>query len=197
MNPTPSVTPRSRWSLVWKILLAGSAVWAIAVAMLAVEVLSLSRPAGNLRDEMLAAVGQRAHRQIQLTVGPGLLAGANTALAFVPDAPAEARDAIGAVHHASVGVYDLTSDVTPADRRAMFEAAERAMSGRGWTRIVGVNQNHETVAIYAPTEADSASSQRVCVAVCQNRQLVVVEGVVDGDALLKLAGRFHPPFVVN
>ena len=118
-------------------------------------------------------------------------------MGFVHDIPDEALRSLDATRAASVGVYTLSHDVTPAARAKMLVGAERAMSRRGWTRVVGVNNANATVVIYAPTNASGGDVQRVCLAVCEGGKLVVIDASADVKSLIKLAGGFAPQFAVK
>jgi hypothetical protein len=192
----PSAKPsRCRTVLKWAAL--GALVWGIAVAMVALETVTLTRDASALRGEMLAALDRPTAAEIQLSVGPALLSAARLGLGFVHDIPDEALRSLNAARAASVGVYTLSHDVTPAARAKMLVAAERAMSRRGWTRVVGVNNANETVVIYMPTKASGGDVQRICLAVCEGGKLIVVDASADVKSLVELAGGFAPRFAAK
>ncbi len=187
-----SVPSRSRGRTFLKVIAIGSLVWVIAIAMLALEVGTLSRNADVLRKEMLAALDTPARREIQITVGPGALAAARLVVRWLDAVPVEARDALNAVRTASVGVYRLAGEASPTAREKMFAAADRALGRRGFFRVIGVNDAHQTVVIYSPQTDDDSSTQHICLAVCEAHQLVIVEGAINGDRLAGFAAQLRP-----
>lgn len=191
-----SHAPR-RGRRLWKILGAAALLWVVAVTMMAVEIFTLTPGANALRNEMLAALKFPARAQIQLGAGPGTLAAARTALRFIHEAPAEAREALVAVRSGSVGVYRLDTAGATVTSEKLFAAADHALGRRGWTRAVAVNNADATVVIYVPSSDSNTTTQHVCLAVCEGEQLVIVEGTLDGDQLAKFAMRMRPQFALN
>jgi riboflavin synthase alpha subunit len=61
------------------------------------------------------------------------------------------------------------------------------MARWGWIRIVGVADAGETVAIYLPAGGESAAPSGVCLAVCSDRELVIVAARIEPEALAALA----------
>lgn len=188
----PRPPRRSRWRIIAEVSVAAALVWSIAVAMVASEVLALDGDAAELRREVLSALDLPVERQVQVAVGPATLSATRTLLHFIPEAPAEAREALNGVVRGSVAVYGLRSHVRAADSRAVFEAAEHALQPRGWTRVVGVHQDDKVVVIYTPTDPSDDERPEICLAVLDGRQLVIVQGQVDAKALVRLASHRRP-----
>ena len=63
------------------------------------------------------------------------------------------------------------------------------MARRGWTRIVGVADTGDIVLIYLPTQSEDLQPSRVCLAVCNDRELVVVAAGFEANALAGLIAR--------
>lgn len=192
MNSIPSPAQPARVSparriLWWFLGLMASCGVVLAAAVL--SVVTLNRDAAALRDEVLDAVGHAAHTRVQVSAGPTLLAAARSVLALVPDVDAEARLGLSAVRRASVGVYALSAVPSTAMRATLLEAADRTMERRGWTRAVAVNDDDDLVLVYLPMDAGSGRTQKICLAVCSDRQLVVVAGTVDAAPLAQLIAR--------
>ncbi|HVU18977.1 MAG TPA: hypothetical protein VHD32_18875 [Candidatus Didemnitutus sp.] len=193
---TEPVRPRRRiWPWVVIILLSPFAVLGVA----AVSVLTLNSDARALRREVMAASGGDWHTKVQLSVGGILLGTARTVLTFVhcPNI-AEARLGVGAVKSASVGVYELTGDAASFAPEKVFSRADEVMTRRGWTRMVGVSEDRDNVLIYCSDHGSSSDRLDVCLAVVENRQLVVVSATVNADRLAemvtKLAAKHGHPF---
>ena len=107
-------------------------------------------------------------------------------LSFV-SLPPEARTALRAVRGAEVGVYHLSEDMSVLDQGALLSAADRAMAGRGWERLVGVCREHEFVAVYLPKEQRASAQVQAYVAVVNRADLVVVAARTALEPLLELA----------
>jgi hypothetical protein len=71
----------------------------------------------------------------------------------------------------------------------MFATADDTMRRRGWTRVVGVSDAENLVLVYLPEGERSGSTEQVCVAVCNDEHLIVVEGSVRMDRLVELLAR--------
>jgi sigma54-dependent transcription regulator len=67
--------------------------------------------------------------------------------------------------------------------------ADKAMTLHGWKRFVGVVDSGKTVLIYLPAGAEKAKPSRICLAVCDQRELVIVAAEIDADALAKFVCR--------
>lgn len=165
-------------------LLGAMGVSALLLGLGVYNLITLTSEARTLKRTLLASDGFKASLRVQGTVGPILLGSARTVLRFVPDVPAEVREGLAALRSASVGVYQLKMRPTAENRDDVFAAADVAMERLGWSRIVSVNERNQRVVVYAPT-GDEGEQLRVCVAVCDHKQLVVVSARADADALGK------------
>jgi hypothetical protein len=187
---TADVTPpvvRSR--RIWRWLLAGAGLCFAASALAVYNFVTPTREAMTLREELISALPHSAHTrtQVQVTVGPVLLGTVRAVASLIDDVPAEARLALRAVRKASVGVYELAGGLEADGRARMVSAADDVMQRRGWTRVVGVNDKENLVLVYVPERDPSGSSERVCVAVCNDEYLVVVSGTISLAPLVELA----------
>jgi hypothetical protein len=188
MNDSASPRPR-RWR---RVLLWSSAVFVAAlviVAIAAINLVTLSRDAAALRQVFVAGAPGALRPQVQIDAGPATLALARLVVGCIDDVPAEARQALRAVRAASVGVYEADRSELGPWRTGLMAAADDKMTRRGWTRIVGVRDGRQVVLVYVPADSSARGTQRFCVAVCDQRQLVVVSGAADADALVALAER--------
>ena len=179
----PSPSPRR----VWRWLLAGTALCLGAATLAAYNLVTLPRDAATLRDELTSTLTHSTRTQFQVTVGPLFLTALRTVLSAFDEVPQEARLALGAVRNASVGVYKLRGDVDSVQRAGMFSAADEVMRERGWTAAVRVSDRDNLVLVYLPEGERSGSTERVCVAVCSEGNLVIVSGSVRMDRLVDLA----------
>ena len=179
MNHTVNGTaPRRHF---WRWMLAATCVFLALAAGGAYNLLTLSREATALRRGVLDGQAGGASTRVQLSLDSSLLGLVRTGLYFSP-LPEEARLALKSVRKASVGVYELNDALS---RSNMVSRADAAMLARGYSRIIGVVEDDETVLIYVPDDAD-ADTLDVCLAVLDGKELVVVSARVDSEPLLKL-----------
>ena len=187
MNTTPGAPPlRARPRRIWQWLLAGTAVGLGAASLAAYNLVTLSRDSTTLRHALISRLPGSARTQVQITVGPILLTVVRMVVSVIPDVPPEAQTALRAVRGASVGVYKLNGERSSHERIEMFSAADDVMRDRGWTRVVGVNDRESLILVYLPSGDRSGSTERVCIAVCNDENLIVVSGSVRVDQLMEL-----------
>ncbi len=163
-------------------LILGYAVW---------SAVTLDRDAALLRREVMAATNSDWHTRVQLDVGPVPLGLVRTMLHFVHHQNIEdARLALAAVRHASVGVYERNTAGGVATGQ-LFADTDRLMRDRGWTRLVGVAEGQQHVLVYT---SDQGSDNRMdlCLAVVDGKELVVVSTRVDPEAVMKLVAKHAP-----
>ena len=67
--------------------------------------------------------------------------------------------------------------------------ADTTMARRGWKRFVEVGESGQTVLIYLPMAEEQASPSRVCLAVCDRGELVIVAADLDAEPLAEFARR--------
>lgn len=195
MNPTtPSVpaTPRRRriWPWVLVICLAPWALIAVAVA----SYLSLDSDAAVLRRQVMSATHTSWDTKVQCSVGRLTIGAVRTGLVFVPKAEiADARLALAAVKHASVGVYERKPGNVEWSRQQLLVETDRVMQKRGWTRLAGITErDQQAVLIYMPEDFDDGDEVDLCVAVVNDRELVVVSTTIAPDALTELVAKHAP-----
>lgn len=186
-NSSPSRPAPGHGRRVWPWIVGILAVPLVAVGFAAYGVVHLDRSASALRSELIAATGGNWQSRVQLTVGPGLVSTVRAGLALAHDVPAEAREALGALHSASVGVYLRKAREGGLHLPAKFwSATDRIMARRGWTRVVRVVDRDSLVLVYVPAGRAGRQPSRACVAVCNGQDLVVVTARFSPDRL----GRF-------
>lgn len=166
----------------------------LLLGAVAVSYISLNRDVRTLRNHVMAATDAHWKTKVQLSVGGATLCAVRQGLRFV-DGHGDidtARDALRAVRHASVGVYERESGAPSVDRVQFFADTDRAMQKRGWTRLVGVADGKESVLVYVQEDADEDEPIELCLAVVSNRELVVASTTIDaralGDLVAKHAG---------
>lgn len=186
LSRPPKSEPRFRF---WRWFFGALGLCALVAVVVVVNAVTLTRDAAALRDEVVERVEGSPQTRIQVSAGPVMLAGVRTILAFIPDVEPEARLAMRAVRKASVGVYELADELTVAHRAAVMRSVDDRMSGRGWSRVVAVNDDGNLVLVYLRENAGSGRKQRICVAVCAEKHVVVVAGTVDAAPLAELIAR--------
>lgn len=165
----------------------------VLTAFAAASLVTLSRDATALRRSVVNADGFEADLRVQLSAGPVICTLVRSGLRWIDSVPPEAHQALAAVRGAGVAVYRLRHDASPADRAGAMAAADAEMRQRGWTRTVAVREGAEAVSIW--TDPDTASSRqvRVCVAVCAQRDLVIVEARLRTKELMAFVEAHVPP----
>lgn len=186
MNTSPSNEPRrSPWKrvLLWiGALTAGSLV---VLASAAVYTLTLDRDARALRRSIVDSLGSKIESTIEVHAGEALIAAARVGTHWCHEIPEPVRVALASLRSASVGVYRIDKP-SSSHRAELLVRAQAAMQSRGWTRVVGVNDNQTTVLVYTPEAVSSAGTQRVCVAVIDGDQLIVASARGDVFKLAEL-----------
>lgn len=176
-------------------LLLGLLLFITPVVLVGIGVASLfrlNRDAALLKREVMAATEARWNTKVQVSAGWCTLTAARTVLRFIDDKNVEdARLALAAVRHASVGVYEQTGD-GGWSRGQLVSRTDDRMRGRGWSRLAGITQENEAVLIYTKDAAEDDDRLELCVAVVDGRELVVVSTKVDADRLFRLAEKHMP-----
>jgi hypothetical protein len=193
-SPVPPLhKPRRRYGR-WVVL--ALVVMVTPIVILAVGVASmfrLSRDAAILRREVMAATDADWSTKVQMSVGCITLGAVRTGLQFVQaEHMDEARLALAAVRRASVGVYEANVRDTNLGSAELLGKADKLMSRRGWTRLVGVAEDDKTVMVYSSEDSGADGWFDFCVAVVDHDQMVVVSTTVDADSLLKLVEKHLP-----
>lgn len=193
MNPASPVTPAPRRRRIWPWVLLGAGLCLspfLLLGVAAVSYLSLDRDVRVLREHVMDATDARWQTKVQMSVGRLTLGAISQGLRFVDKKEiADARLALGAVKHASVGVYERTSGSSQVAAADLFPKVDRAMQQRGWTRLVGVSDRKETVLVYIQSDLDDDEPVDLCVAVVSDKEMVVVSTAVDPDAISQLVAR--------
>lgn len=183
----PLIHPPAERRWLWVVVLVVILIPLVALGGLAFGVTSyfrLSSDTRALRNELTKASGTEWRKQIGLNIGDTTLGLARGVLLFTKVEP-EVKTALGAVHGVEVGIYELDSTSKAPDRTAMLNAADKAMSRRGWERVVGVLDGDQMVGVFVPVKITSANRLKCCVAVLDGRKLIVVSASADPQPLLE------------
>ena len=179
---TESTSPTQRRHP-WRWLFLGSLAFLLLAAGGAYQLLTLNSGAAALRRELMQDAGDSITR-VQLSLDGPVLSLLRFGLSFA-SLPTDARDALKAVRRVSVGVYETTGD---APRGTVFQRSDAVMARRGYTRLVGVADGEDTVLIYAPADTDEDELE-VCVAACDNGQIVIASVRLNAEPLAALVQR--------
>jgi hypothetical protein len=187
--PMAGASPSPRKILGIVLLLTLAAVVFFLPLFVVLEITSyfrLSSPAQALRRSVMENAPGEWDKKIALNVGPVTCGLVRFASVFVHMDP-EPRAAINSLHGGEVGIYRLQRPSAQRNYSAVFAAADKSMSKRGWQRIVGVVQHDKLVAVYAPRDVHGFNDMACCVAVLNDENLVIASGRGDVEPLLKLA----------
>lgn len=191
MNPAPQSSAPRRPVWRWVLLGAGLCLTPfLFVGFAAISYLTLDRDVRVLREHVMAATDARWSTKVQMSVGRITLGAIGQGLRFVNQPNIDdARLALRAVKHASVGVYERTSAGSKASREQLFANTDRAMQKRGWVRLVGVADNKESVLVYVREEPDEDDPIDICVAVVNGKEMVVASTTIDAGVLGELVAK--------
>jgi len=187
MNPTPPpvVRRRRRWPWVLLVLFVTPVV---VLGAAAYNYLTLDGDAALLSREITRATGEDWKTTIQISLGRASFAALRGGFSFAQSAEIiEARDASATLRQASVGVYQRRNGSGDYSSAELLASADKRMQKRGWTRIVGVADGKDTVMVYVPNNAEEFD--RLCVAVVNVREMVVVSATIKPAALMDLVER--------
>ena len=191
MDPVPqSPAPRRH---VWRWVLLGAGICLTPFLLLgiaATSYLTLDRDVRLLRQHVMAATDANWSTKVQVSLGGGTLGVIRQGLRFVHhEGIADARLALRAIKQVSVGVYERTSGGANCSREQLFGETDRAMQQRGWTRLVGVADQKESVLVYVQDDLDEDEPIAICVAVVNGKEMVVASTTIDAAALGELVAK--------
>jgi hypothetical protein len=138
-----------------------------------------------LRESLIKSADAEWDKKVEFGVGGLTLGLVRAGLNFV-DLDPEARAALHAAQGADVGVYKLREANTRLDHSAMLVAADRAMTGRGWDRMIAVVNPRELVVVYVPAEMSSTTNVKVCLVVLTGGDMIVGSARSNLEPLLEL-----------
>ena len=191
MDPVPQSPAPRRHVWLWVLLGAGICLTPfLLLGIAAASYLTLDRDVRLLRQHVMAATDANWSTKVQVSLGGGTLGVIHQGLRFVHhEGIDDARLALRAVKHVSVGVYERTSGGANCSREQLFGATDRAMQKRGWTRLVGVADQKECVLVYVQDDLDEDEPIAICVAVVNGKEMVVASTTIDAAALGELVAK--------
>ena len=151
----------------------------------------LSSPTQALRATVMESIPGHWQKRFAVHVGSITLGAARLVTHFVK-LPPEPKVALGALHAAEVGVYELADPPGSVNYANLFVDADKSMRRRGWERVVGVAEHNQFVAVYMPHKLRSAKSVACCVVVFNAHNLVVASAHGNLEPLLELAEQHLP-----
>jgi hypothetical protein len=149
----------------------------------------LGRDARALRNVLLQetpASPDTWKKTVEFNIGQMSCFAVRTGLSFLP-LDRRAAAALGALESAEAGVYRIKHGGLDGGSANFLSRADTAMAKRGWEPLVKVANREESVMVYVPQGAKGSSSVRVCLAVLQRNQLVIVSARANPQPLLELA----------
>jgi hypothetical protein len=147
----------------------------------------LGASAQALRGAVMESVPGRWHKHFAINVGGVTLALARFGASFT-HLPPDAKAALQFLDHGEVGIYEMEEKMSSPDYALILKTADKSMQRRGWERIVGVVEPGQFVAVYAPINHWGKDTS-CCVAVLDDRNLVIVSARGDTDQMLEFAQR--------
>jgi hypothetical protein len=158
------------WDWIWVCL--GIVVFYGLLAWGVTSFFRLNGDAAALKNAVLSAAPPGTEQMITVNVGPLTTGAVRAGLSFI-HLPPEARAGIQTLRSAEVSVYKLGQSLDCFDPQKAFAGADKVMKQRRWTRVVGVVKDGAFVAVYMPSRTSSPEKLRCCVAVLNDRDLVV------------------------
>ena len=168
--PTPK-PPGSRFHAGYVIAVAIPLFFALGVVGV-IGYFRLSSETTALRESLMGSVDGQWRKTIAVHLGwftTGLVRAGSRLVKLDP----EPRAALEAVHGVEVGIYRVQDGPEKEDHGAILAKADKAMTRRGWVRVVGVSHDRELVAIYMPRKGASLRNMKCCLMVFNGRELVV------------------------
>ena len=158
-------------------------LFALALLLCGTGCFRVSSETRALRDVALE-FNENAEEKIE--IGAGFFTVGLVKLgARLVELPPEAKSVLGSVHGVECSVYQLQSDAS--DHAKLLIKADKAMSKRGRDRIVGVIDDNQLVAVYAPRDQSSHRNMTFSVMVVTGRELVCATARGDLEPVLQLA----------
>ena len=186
MNSTPTLRTKSCPAflrLVFGVMIALSVLFVMLVIGVA-SCFWLSSDTRALRNGLIKSSGAEWRQKIALNVGGVTMGLARAGLSLVP-LDENARAALRCVRGVEVGIYEVSGAAETPDRAAMLVAADKAMTARGWERVVGVMAERELVAVYVPKKNTNAQRLNCCVLVFEGRQIVLASARTNPQPLVE------------
>ena len=177
----PSVWPR-RGTIILCTLLAAFALAVIGIT----GYFRLSSEASDLRRTVMHSAGGRWDKKIAVRVGYFTTGLVRFGSQFV-HMPPEAQAALASMRGGEVGIYKWQKESSAFNPGDVLASADKSMTARGWTRIVGVLQNDHLVGVYMPAKSGSGNNLRCCVMVLEHEQLVIASARGNVTPLVRLA----------
>jgi hypothetical protein len=183
MSAPPFIRSSNEYRWLW-VLLAVFIVLPVLLVFGIASYFRLSPDTRALRSGLIKASGAEWRQQVAFSVG-GLTCGAvRSGLSFV-NCNREARAALQTVRGAEVSILRLAGGEEPPDRATMLNAADAALSKRGWDRVVGVVDGEDMVAVYVSSKTTSWQRLECCVVVFDGDHMIVASARANLQPLLE------------
>lgn len=179
MNP-PAEYRRER-SCPKKVVFAGL----LLASLLATGCFRVSSSTQALREIALENLDGFWEERIEFSAGRLTFAAAQWGSRFV-ELPPEARTILDSARGAEVSVWESERRGT-MDGPAILKEADRKMTAKGWTRLVGVIEEQNLVAIYVPADLGGGTTVKISVLVINEQQVVCAAARSNIKPLMELA----------
>ena len=156
----------------------------LLVALLGTGCFRVSSSTQALREVALENLDGFWEERIEFSAGRITFAAAHFGSRFV-ELPPEARAILGSARGAEVSVWE-SRDHSEIDGPAILKEADRKMTSQGWTRLAGVIDRDNLVAVYLPADYSGRGSVRVSVLVVNRDQVVCAAARSNVEPLLQM-----------
>ncbi len=163
------------------------------LALVGLSYVTMDRDSMALRQQVMLATSPGWATKVQVNLGQATIGAIDLGLRFVDDRKvADVHLALAAIKRASVGVYERTSVLADCSKEKLFKDSDQVMEKQGWTRLVGVIEEKDTVLIYTPRDTKPDQHIDVCFAVISGKELVVGSANVDAVMIEELVKNHIP-----
>lgn len=191
MNPSPTVpVNRSSGKRFWitgavaVLLLTGVVLLPVMLVAGLTSYFRLGSDTKALRNALVESSGIPWHEQFEFNLGGFTFGVARIGLSFAHPGR-EVSAALKTVRGVEVALCQLPSDAVAPDRAAMLASADTAMKSRGWSRLVGVLDGQDLVAVYMPDTINSVRQMKCSVLVFDGQQLILASVRANPEPLIQ------------
>lgn len=192
MNPSVSIPGSRRRILRWFLIGIGLCLTPFAILVIAAaSYFVLDRDTVALREQVMRATDARWHTQVQMSLGNATINAVNFGLHFVRTKNgADVCNVLAAVKRVSVGIYECKPSSSRGWPEQFLADTDRVMQKRGWSRLISVVGENNSVLIYVPQDRNGEETMEVCLAGVSRHELVVATARLDASALAELVNHY-------
>jgi hypothetical protein len=160
---------------------------AFILGMIALRSLQPSPDMRDVRNELLACLGQSPVASIEVAI-PAWAATLGRVGASLTDLDPHLEAALQTAGGGQLGVYELSEQPPRETVRAMLQATDRSLGSKGWTRMVTVLDGGESVAVYGlDSSMRKGEALEIFLLVLSQQELVMLSARGYPEPMLELA----------